>query len=142
MAKGIAGYLGRVLRVDFGKGRSLDSLPLCRFCMPDFQSPVEALNIITGWSFDIPEAMDAGRHVVNQFPAFNFRPGLTKEMEAPSANYGSTPMDRPAQGKSVMPQWDAWLRNYHERMGWDPGTGRPLPEALRNLGLDDLIQNL
>ena len=25
----------------------------CRFCMPDFKSPIETLNIITGWSFDI-----------------------------------------------------------------------------------------
>jgi aldehyde:ferredoxin oxidoreductase len=125
-----------------GKGQFLDSLPLCRFCMPDFQSPIEALNIITGWEFDIPEAMDAGRRIVNQFRAFNFRHGLTKEMEAPSARYGSTPADGPAQGKAIMPQWDALRRNYYEQMGWDAETGKPLPETLRNLGLDDLARDL
>jgi aldehyde:ferredoxin oxidoreductase len=125
-----------------GKGQFLDSLPLCRFCMPDFKSPIEALNIITGWNFDIQEAMNAGRRIVNQFRAFNFRHGLTKELEAPSVRYGSTPADGPAQGKSVMPQWDALRRNYYEQMGWDPETGKPLPETLKNLGLDDLIAEI
>ena len=125
-----------------GKGQFLDSLPLCRFCMPDFKSPIEALNIITGWSFDIQEAMDAGRRVVNQFRAFNFRHGLTKEMEAPSVRYGSMPVDGPAQGKSVSLRWDDLRKNYYGQMGWDPETGKPLPETLRKLGLDDLVQDL
>ena len=125
-----------------GKGQFLDSLPLCRFCMPDFKSPIEALNIITGWSLDVPEAMNAGRRVVNQFRAFNFRHGLKKEMEAPSVRYGSMPADGPAQGKSVSAQWDALRRNYYEQMGWDPENGKPLPETLKGLGLDDLISDL
>jgi aldehyde:ferredoxin oxidoreductase len=125
-----------------GKGQFLDSLPLCRFCMPDFKSPIEALNIITGWGFDIPEAMNAGRRVVNQFRVFNFRHGLTKEMEAPSVRYGSTPVDGPAQGKSVSAQWEALRRNYYEQMGWDPETGKPLPETLKDLGLESLIPDL
>ncbi len=125
-----------------GKGQFLDSLPLCRFCMPDVKSPIEALNIITGWNFDIPEAINAGLRVVHQFRAFNFRHGLTKEMEAPSVRYGSMPVNGPAQGKSVSPQWDALRRNYYEQMGWDPETGKPLPETLKKLGLDDLIENL
>jgi aldehyde:ferredoxin oxidoreductase len=125
-----------------GKGQFLDSLPLCRFCMPDFKSPIETLNIITGWSFDVQEAMDAGRRVVNQFRAFNFRHGLTKEMEAPSVRYGSTPADGPAQGRAIMPQWETLRRSYYEGMGWDPETGKPLPEILKKLGLESLIQGL
>ena len=125
-----------------GKGQFLDSLPLCRFCMPDFKSPIETLNIITGWNFDIPEAMDAGRRVVNQFRMFNFRHGLTKEMEAPSIRYGSTPVDGPAQGRAIMPQWEALRRSYYAGMGWDPETGKPLPETLKSLGLESLIADL
>lgn len=125
-----------------GKGQFLDSLPLCRFCMMDFKSPIEALNLITGWDMNIAEAADAGRRVVNQFRAFNFRHGLTKEMEAPSVRYGSTPVDGPAEGKAIMPQWDDLRRNYYDQMGWDPETGKPLPDTLRKLGLDDLIPGL
>ena len=125
-----------------GKGQFLDSLPLCRFCMQDFKSPIEALNIITGWDMDTAEAIDAGRRVVTQFRVFNFRHGLTKEMEAPSVRYGSTPTDGPAEGKAIMPQWDALRRNYYKQMGWDPETGKPLPETLRKLGLEELIPGL
>ncbi|MGD0099994.1 MAG: aldehyde ferredoxin oxidoreductase C-terminal domain-containing protein, partial [Acidobacteriota bacterium] len=63
-------------------------------------------------------------------------------MEAPSVRYGSMPVDGPAQGKSVMTQWEALRRNYYEQMGWNPETGKPLPETLKSLGLDDLIRNL
>jgi len=125
-----------------GKGQFLDSLPLCRFCMMDFKSPIEALNIITGWDMDIAEAADVGRRIVNQFRAFNFRHGLTKEMEAPSIRYGSTPTDGPAEGKAIMPQWDALRRTYYEEMGWDPETGKPLPDTLKKLGLQELIPDL
>jgi len=125
-----------------GKGQFLDSLPLCRFCMADFKSPIEALNIITGWDFDIPEAMEAGRRIVHQFRAFNFRHGLTKDLEAPSTRYGSVPADGPAQGKAIMPQWDSLRRNYYKQMGWDSETGKPLPETLKSLKLDDLIKDL
>ena len=56
---------------------------------------------------------------------------LTKEMEAPSVRYGSAPSDGPAEGKAIMPRWDALRRSYYEQMGWDPETGKPLPETLR-----------
>jgi aldehyde:ferredoxin oxidoreductase len=47
-----------------------------------------------------------------------------------------------AQGKSVMPEGEALRRNYYEQMGWDPETGKPLPETLMNLGLESLIPGL
>jgi aldehyde:ferredoxin oxidoreductase len=89
---------------------------------------------------DISEAMDVGRRVVNQFRVFNFKHGLTKDLEAPSVRYGSTPVDGPAQGKAIMPQWENVRRSYYEQMGWDPETGKPLPETLIKLGLDELVQ--
>ncbi len=125
-----------------GKGQFLDSLPVCRFCMSDFKTPIEALNIITGWSFDIDEAMDVGRRIINQFRVFNFRHGLNKEMEAPSVRYGSMPVDGPAQGKWIAAHWDLIRRTYYQQMGWDPETGRPLPETLTRLGLGHLIEDL
>jgi aldehyde:ferredoxin oxidoreductase len=79
---------------------------------------------------------------VHQFRAFNFRHGLTKDMEAPSVRYGSTPADGPAEGKAIMPQWDSLRRSYYEQMGWDPETGKPLPDTLRKLQLDDAARDL
>jgi aldehyde:ferredoxin oxidoreductase len=125
-------------------GRRLfeDSLCVCRFCMEGFQNEVDALNATTGWDFTVSGAMEVGRRILNQLRVFNFRHGLTKEVEAPSVRYGSAPVDGPAKGISITPHWDFIRRNYYQQMGWDPETGKPLPETLRNLGLDKCINDL
>jgi aldehyde:ferredoxin oxidoreductase len=33
-------------------------------------------------------------------------------------------------------------RNYYKHMGWDEKTGQPLPETLKELGLDSVIPQL
>jgi len=116
-----------------------DCLGVCRFCTQDFNLTIDCLNAITGWDFNIAEAMDVGRRTINLLRMFNFRHGLTMEMEAPSARYGSTPVDGPVQGVGIMGHWDAIRRNYYEQMGWDADTGKPLPETLNRLGLSHLI---
>ena len=119
-----------------------DCLGTCRFCTPNAQLTVESLNAVTGWDLSVTEAMTIGRRVVNQLRVFNFRHGLTVEMEAPSTRYGSTPVDGPCQGKSIRPHWETMRQNYYGLMGWDPRTGKPFPETLRGLGLEQLIQDL
>ncbi len=119
-----------------------DCLIICFFCVQSFPLLLDCVNAATGWDFDIQEAMDVGRRLINQLRVFNFRHGLTKEIEAPSIRYGSTPVDGPAQGKSIMPYWEALRSNYYENMGWDPETGKPLPETLERLGLAHLIPDL
>jgi aldehyde:ferredoxin oxidoreductase len=34
------------------------------------------------------------------------------------------------------------LENYYTLMGWDPKTGKPLPETLKKLDLEELIKDL
>ncbi|MFC2070331.1 aldehyde ferredoxin oxidoreductase family protein [Chloroflexota bacterium] len=125
-------------------GRRLfeDSLALCFFCNSDMSLAVDLLNATTGWEFDVQEAMDVGKRIVNTLRVFGFRHGLTKEMEVPSKRYGSTPIDGPAEGRAIMPQWEALRSNYYKTMGWDPETGKPLPETLEKLGLANLIPYL
>jgi aldehyde:ferredoxin oxidoreductase len=125
-------------------GRRLfeDSLVICFFCGQTLPIMVDALNAITGWDFTLQEAMDTGRRILNQLRVFNFRHGLTRDMEAPSVRYGSVPVDGPAKGRDIMARWDDLRRNYYERMGWDPESGRPLPETLEKLGLGHLIPDL
>jgi aldehyde:ferredoxin oxidoreductase len=119
-----------------------DSLVLCILCNHDFQMEVDALNAVTGWDFDVKEALEVGRRAVNLLRVFNFRHGLTKEIETPSVRYGSTPVDGPHRGKSIMPNWESMRSNYYHNMGWDPETGKPLPKTLEKLGLERLIPDL
>ena len=86
--------------------------------------------------------MQIGRRIVNQLRVFNFRHGLTVGLETPSPRYGSTPVDGPAQGKSIMSEWKLMVSNYYEWMGWDKDTGKPLPETLRQLGLESIIPDV
>jgi aldehyde:ferredoxin oxidoreductase len=34
------------------------------------------------------------------------------------------------------------MDNYYEIMGWDPETGKPLPETLEKLGLREVIEDI
>ena len=125
-----------------GRRQFEDSLPVCFFCAGDLRIAVDTLNAATGWDFDIREAMDVGLRVINQLRVFNFRHGLTKDIEAPSARYGSSPVDGPAQGKFIMPHWESIRRNYYQQMGWDAETGKPLLKTLERLGLAQIFPDL
>ncbi len=119
-----------------------DSLGMCRLCTPSLPLTLECLNAITGWGFEIKDAVETGLRIVNQMRMFNFRHGLKKEIEGPSERYGSTPTNGPAEGKSIAIHWDEIRDNYYEQMGWDVETGKPLPDTLKKLGLENLVKEL
>lgn len=132
----------RLITGTSGRRQFDDCLGTCRFCLHDFQLTLDCLNAVTGWNTSIPEAMAVGRRIINQLRLFNFRHGMSREMERPSARYGSVPVDGPAVGKSIMPHWESIRRDYYTGMGWDSETGIPLPETLERLGLGTLTADL
>ena len=119
-----------------------DCLGTCRFLTTDFQLTVDCLNAVTGWDFTIADAMKAGLRAINQLRVFNFRHGLTKDLEAPSVRYASTPVDGPAKGIGISEHWEKIRSYYYKEMNWDPETGKPLPDTLEKLGLGHLIKDL
>jgi aldehyde:ferredoxin oxidoreductase len=120
-----------------------DCLGTCRFITgTDIKLISQALSAATGWDFSMQEAMDVGRRIINLLRVFNIRHGHTAEMDAPSPRYGSAPVDGPVQGKSIIPVWGELRCEYYERMGWDKETGKPLPETLKNHGLEFAIPEL
>ena len=119
-----------------------DSLVTCRYqtaCYMEYLC--EAVNAATGWDMDVEECMDVGRRAVNLARIFNLRNGISPELDAPSKRYGSTPHDGISAGQGIMPHLSDMLNNYYRLMGWDD-KGRPLPETLRNLGLEAVIPQL
>lgn len=123
-----------------GSLQLFDSLVVCAF-ITNSQVPLlaEALKAVTGWDVDAHEAVEVGRRAVNLMRVFNVRAGLTPDLEFPSARYGSVPVDGAARGRAIMPHWEEMLENYYRLMGWDRTTGLPVPETLRDLGLEYLI---
>jgi len=120
-----------------------DSMGTCRFnTRMNAKLLAEAVSAATGWGFTAEEGHRAGRRAVNLMRAFNLRAGIEKELDRPSARYGSTPVDGPTEGVSIMPHWDEMLRNYYNLMGWDPETGVPLPSTLEDLGIGNVAIDL
>ena len=121
-------------------GRNLeDSLGICRLCTPNLGLTLECINAVTGWDWTVEDTKEMGLRIVNLMRMFNYRHGLTKEVEAPSVRYGSTPVDGPAAGHGIHEHWDAIRDNYYEQMGWDVATGMPTPETLRKYGLEEIV---
>jgi len=125
-----------------GRRQFEDSLGICFLGAQDLQLLIDTLNAATGWNFDIREALDAGLRIINQLRVFNFRHGLSKDLEAPSARYGSVPVDGPAQGKNIMPYWEELRSKYYAQMGWDADTGKPTRETLEKYGLGHTFSEL
>jgi aldehyde:ferredoxin oxidoreductase len=119
-----------------------DCLGTCRLVCPHPGLLLECVNAVTGWDLVLDDAFKVGRRIVSLLRVFNFRHGMRKEDERPSKKYGSVPVDGPAAGRDIMAKWGLMLETYYTGMGWDPETGRPLPETLRDLDLDDLIADL
>jgi aldehyde:ferredoxin oxidoreductase len=120
-----------------------DTLGTCRFAtLAEPHVLVEAVKAVTGWEFSEKEAENVGLRILNLFRAFNYRHGHSRELETPSPRYGSTPVDGPAAGKSILPVLDGMLDDYYRRMGWDEKTGKPLPQTLEKLGLGHVITDI
>jgi aldehyde:ferredoxin oxidoreductase len=119
-----------------------DCVGTCRIASINPNHVLECFNAVTGWNWTLEDAFTTGRRIVNLLRVFNFRHGLKIEEERPSKRYGSVPVDGPAQGKDIMAKWDWYQTTYYTLMGWDPKTGKPLPETLEKLGLKDLVKDL
>lgn len=120
-----------------------DSMVTCRFCtITSIKTLAEMVAAATGWQFTLEEAREAGLRTINLLRAFNIRHGLGPELDAPSVRYSSMPLDGPVAGKTIAPHWKQMLQRHHELLGWDAGTGKPLPETLKRFGLEEVIGHI
>jgi len=113
----------------------LSSAGLCAL-YAQFDTPpvVELLQPVTGWDIDWAEGLKAGRRILTLRQAFNFREGLRPDDYRLPKRFEQPLSAGPAAGHDVP---FAQLREeYYRTMGWDPQSGRPLPETLADLGLD------
>jgi aldehyde:ferredoxin oxidoreductase len=85
-----------------------------------------------GWDFHWDEALRAGRRILTLRQAFNAREGLTPDQfELPKRIASTAKVD-----------YSALRDGYFSEMGWDVKSGKPLKEALADLGLAELTCDL
>ncbi len=126
-----------------GRRHFEDSLGICIFTgRTRMENLCRALNAATGWYYTVDEAMRFGRRVAAILRVVRLRCGLGPDLERPSARYGSTPVDGPAKGQAVAEQWDRMVDLWYEKVGYDRKSGKPLPQTLKDLGLEWLVRDL
>jgi aldehyde:ferredoxin oxidoreductase len=127
----------------FGRRHFEDSIGVCTFTNTvSLATTLGVINAITGWDMNVAEAMAAGRRTGLMLRAFNLRCGIGPDQEYPSPRYGGIPVDGPAKGVDAMAVWEQMRDVYYDGMGWDRASGKPLPETLNRLGLEDIRADL
>jgi aldehyde:ferredoxin oxidoreductase len=125
-----------------------DSLGVCWFSTMGLdrigELTAQALEAVTGWEgMSREEGYEIGERVANLMQAFSVARGHTpasdldiggRWLEAPPSGLG--------KGMSLAPHLKDMIRDYYREMGWDPETGKPLPDTLARLGLQKEAEDM
>lgn len=135
----VADVVGKML----GRRHFEDSLGTCIFTTrTTLANLCSLLSAATGWNYTAQEAMEMGRRTAVYLRAFNLRCGIGPETERPSARYGSQPKDGPAAEHDIGKHWAQMVARWYDLVRYDPQTGKPTPELLKELGMEKVAQDL
>jgi aldehyde:ferredoxin oxidoreductase len=133
--------------MDMENGSSVfDCVGACKFMglLLYAQDYVDLIALATGWNFTVDEFRKSGERVYNLARAFCVREGITREDDILPVRLMEDPLpDGPAKGMVVERDVLEQLKDaYYGYRGWDKKTGKPMPEKLHELGLDELKADL
>ena len=118
---------------------ALDTLGACKFmgfCVASDEW-VELVAHCLGRDFSYDDLMRVGERAYNLARVFNVREGVTRADDTLPPRLLEEPLpEGPAAGK-VNENLPAMLDKYYELRGWDKATGKPTPEKLKELGLEE-----
>jgi len=117
----------------------------CLFVYMTFPSAdiiAEFMRAVTGWDITTDELLVTGERIANIRQAFNIREGINPmRYEIPGRVFGKPPKDvGPLAGITI--DEDTMVREYLTEMDWDLETAKPSKKKLRELGLEDVAQEL
>lgn len=123
-----------------------DALGGCKFMgiLLTAEDYLDLLNNATGWNLGVDEFRKCGERIYNLMRAFCVREGVTREADALPKRLLEDPLpEGPAKGMLIDKDTLERMKDaYYEFRGWDKATGIPAPEKLRELDLDELIEDL
>jgi aldehyde:ferredoxin oxidoreductase len=92
-----------------------------------------------GIPFTMEDIIEIVRRIATIRMAFTIREGMIPgSFTLPGRMLGKPSLTSgPLEGVKLSSEQQT--RDYLEAMGWDPGTARPLPETVRQLGFDRVI---
>jgi aldehyde:ferredoxin oxidoreductase len=94
----------------------------------------------TGLPMTQENLLRCGERVYNLEKLFNTREGMGRESDYPPPRFFDEPMsDGPDKGAHLdRADYEVLLSDYYTARGWDPETGRPTPEKLKDLELKEI----
>ncbi|MFZ5651693.1 MAG: aldehyde ferredoxin oxidoreductase family protein [Bacillota bacterium] len=97
----------------------------------------EMIKSLSGHEITPEEIMTAGERIWNTIKLFNIRHGEKPEHSDYPARFYNEELKTPAGPKKLDPEAvRSALSEYYAARGWDPVTGAPTPEKLKELGIE------
>ncbi len=116
-----------------------DCALICQFYCYDYDHLAEALSGVTGLEYGIHDILAVGARAQTLARRFNLREGLTAADDRLPRRVMQAFDEGPIEGSGIGDEdFDWFKRRFYARMGWDPDTGEPTGECLRDLELDRL----
>ncbi|MCX8043142.1 MAG: aldehyde ferredoxin oxidoreductase family protein [Desulfobacterota bacterium] len=127
-----------------------DCLEVCKFITAHnghgitMQDMADMLHAVTGMQLDIADMHTVAHRVFTLERAFLARLGIRKKDDFLRGKWTRGPVHggRYAGAALDREQWERMLEQYYLLRKWDPATGIPLPETLRELDLPDVAQDM
>ena len=121
-----------------------DSVGICKFMGMALATEewVDMIANCVGWKFDVSDFRKVGERIYNLARAFNVREGLTRADDSLPKRLVEEPLPEGAAEGHKVEKLDQLLDAYYEFRNWDKKTGKPTPEKLKELGLEDIIYKM
>jgi len=105
---------------------------------------IDLITNATGWEMSIDEFRKSGERIYNLIRAYCVREGVSREADTLLSRLMEEPLpEGPAEGMVIDRDTLEMMKDaYYEFRGWDKETGITTREKLRELGLEDLINDL
>jgi aldehyde:ferredoxin oxidoreductase len=122
---------------------TFDALGSCKFMGlgSDAEEITNIIAAVTGWEFGVADLRKAGERIYNLERAFNVREGMTRADDTLPKRLLEDPLPE-GQAEGQVNNLEVLLDPYYEFRGWDKTTGKPTPEKLRELGLEEVIDQI
>ena len=113
----------------------------CHFYVYRYDHMAEALSGVTGVEYSRQDILNVGARAQTLSRLFNLREGFTADDDKLPKRVMKAFKEGPLAGVEITQESFDWAkRRYYELMKWDPQTGAPSEECLRELGLDKLLE--
>ena len=119
----------------------VDCSGCCQFVNVPLKELPELFSAAWGEEVSLDDLYTAGERIFNLKRALNLKLGLNPRQSEVFPRLWTQPLTEGGT-EGFVPDWERMLREYYEYRRWDWETGRPRPEKLGALGLEDIADDL